>query len=97
MQLEAEAEDRKQAKEKEKRRKKLITSLNVRIKNLQADNFALSEHLENMTQDRDRYRKIFHTRMLWWVDLMESKQYPSLPHMVKEDMKLLTRCEKANL
>lgn len=84
-------------KQKEKRRRDHLNRLNIRVKHLEKALSNAVTSLDTCREDRDRYRNIFHTRMLWWVDLMESRQYPSLPHMVKEDMKLLTQCEKANL
>lgn len=74
-----------------------IKKLQEQIKNLMADNFTLSEHLESMEQDRDRYRKVFLERLLWWPALMTNNQTPNLEVLLKQDIRTLSWCEKARI
>lgn len=65
--------------------------LRMRLKNAESRVQELQNELNEVRQDRQRFREHFIRRFKWWIELIGSQQTPSLPWLIEDDAKELRK------
>jgi hypothetical protein len=65
--------------------------LRMRLKNAEARVQELQTELNEVRQDRQKFRDHFMQRFKWWIELIGSQQTPSLPWLIEDDAKELRK------